>query len=96
MTTTPKFQDKILEYLKNPLVCGLIIALATYYVYSDNYLTRVNIRERFPLRRQRTMNLKCCFYVFLITVVMMLIFRYAGGSQTQQFGGAMLEGYAPF
>lgn len=86
-----------LEYLQNPFICALIISIGTYYVYSSNYMDKQNIRDRFPLRVQRTMNIKSCLYIFLLSVVILFVFRYAS---SEGYGGIprkdMIGGYPPF
>lgn len=87
--------SQVLEYLKNPFVCAAIIAVVTYYVYSNNYLTKHNIRERFSLKCQRTANIKATLYIFLISVIMLFVFRYSSVEMEEQTGG-MLHGHPPF
>jgi len=89
-------QDKLLEYLKNPFVCASIISLLTYYIYSNNYICRSNIREKFPLKKQRTSNIKSTFYVFLVASLVLFLFRYALYDSDESSGGTMLGGYPPF
>ena len=73
---------KIIEYIKNPFVCAAIIAAATYYIFSGNYITRDNIRERFPLKKQRTANIKCTLYVFLMCSLVFFLFKYLSNDMT--------------
>jgi len=84
------------EYLKNPLVCGSIIAVITYYVYSYNYITKHNVRTNFPLKCQRTSNLKSTLYVFFVSVLVLLVFKYVNTVDTIQGGSSMLQGQPPF
>lgn len=90
-----EFQNNVLYYLKNPFICSAIIALATYLIYSNNYMTKKNVRERFPLIQQRTMNIKSALYIFFVSVIVLLLFRHASMEiETESFG--MLGGAPPF
>lgn len=84
------------EYLKNPLVCASIIAVITYYIYSYNYITKHNVRTNFPLKCQRTSNLKSMLYVFFVAVLVLLMFKYVNTLDNTQRGGSMLQGQPPF
>lgn len=88
-------QNMILGYMKNPFICAGLIALITYVVYSNNYMTKKNVKERFPLVRQRTMNLKAALYVFLASVVVLFLFRYAS-TELEEEVTTMLGGSPPF
>jgi len=88
-------QAKVFEYLRNPFVCAAIIATITYYIYSNNYLTKSNVRDRFPVKCQRIANIKSALYIFLIAVIMLFIFRYSCIDCEEQHGG-MLHGHPPF
>jgi len=89
-------QDKLVVYLKNPFICGLIFGVLTYYIYSSNYITRSNIKEKYPLKRQRTSNIKASFYVFLVATLVLFLFRYALFDSDESTGGSMLGGHPPF
>lgn len=93
--------QKVMDYLKNPFVCAGIIAIATYYIFSNNYITRDNIRDRFPLKKQRTANIKCSLYVFLMCALVFFLFKYLTNDMAMLGGGEestdyMYGGSPPF
>lgn len=87
--------ERILEYIKNPLICAVILAIATYYIYSYNYLTKKNIKKNFSLKNQRINNIKSAIYVYFVTVIIMFIFKYSTFNNDELHGG-MLHGNPPF
>jgi predicted permease len=89
-------QDKFLKWMKNPFIIAALIGLFVYYVNSTNYITKENIREKGSLKKQKSSNLKTAFYIFLISVLLLFIFRHALKDAKQINGGNMLSGYPPF
>lgn len=68
--------DRIIEYIKNPIVCGLIIGGLTYIIYSYNYITKRNFKEKYQVKSQRINNLKSAVYVAIIATILVFIFKY--------------------
>lgn len=91
-----KTQNTILEYLKNPFVCAGIIGIAAYYFYSSCYITKENIRSKFSIKKQRTANIKCALYLFILACIILFLFRYLNNDKPEQISGGMLNGPPPF
>jgi len=89
-------QDKLLKWMKNPFIISILIALFVYYVNSTNYITKENIKEKGSLQKQKSANLKTAFYIFLLSVLLLFIFRHALKDSKEISGGSMLSGYPPF
>lgn len=89
-------QNTVLEYLKNPFVCAGIIALSAYYFYSSCYITKENIRSKFSIKKQRTANIKCALYLFMLACIILFIFRHLSNEKPEQVGGGMINGPPPF
>ena len=88
-------QNNIIYYLKNPFVCAGLISILTYIIYSNNYMNKKNVKERIPMIKQRTANLKSAIYVFLVATVVIFLYRYAS-TEIEEEATAMLSGSAPF
>lgn len=89
-------QNTVLEYLKNPFVCAGIIGLAAYYFYSSCYITKENIKSKFNIKKQRTANIKCALYLFLLASVILFVFRHLSNDKPDQMSGGMINGHPPF
>lgn len=89
-------QNTITEYLKSPFVCGAIIGICAYYLYSGCYITKENIKSKFSIKKQRMANIKTAIYLFLISVLVIFIFRHLNNEKIEKFTGGMRVGNPPF
>ena len=89
-------QNTVLEYLKNPFICAGILGLAAYYFYSSCYITKDNIKSKFSIKKQRTANIKCAVYLFLLACIILFIFKYLNNDSHEQMTGGMRTGHPPF
>lgn len=85
-----------MEYLKNPWICAGIVSILSFFIYSNNYISKKNIRERIGINSQRTMNLKSAIYVFIVVCITLFIFRYANLEYDESKSIPMLGGFPPF
>ena len=92
-------KEKATQCLKSPFMCGAVIALATYIIYSFNYITKDNARQKFPKNKQRMSNAKSCLLVFLFAVLVLVFYKYISSSPNnlqEPVEEYIRGGYAPF
>jgi hypothetical protein len=72
--------NTITSMFKTPVVIALVIAGICYYLSSRNFTTKDNLKDKIPLKNQRSSAIKNALYILIILVVILYVFKYAGQS----------------
>jgi hypothetical protein len=67
--------DKVGKWILNPIILSAIIAATIYYLYSKNYITKENYKDKLKISTQRYANIKSAVVVFVILIIVIYVIK---------------------
>lgn len=82
--------NTLISWFKTPWIIGAIIAGVVYYLSSQNFITKDNLKDKIQLKSQRISAIKNAIYISIVVVVILYSYKYINDpieTQYQYVGG---------
>lgn len=77
--------NTIIGWFKTPWVAAIIVGLVLYYLDSQNFITKTNIKDKLPISGQRKSSIKKAIYLMIILSIVLYAYKFIEDPMEKQY-----------